>query len=160
MLFPGQNVWPETSWMTWGTMTSWCCACWKEATSSVPTWWTGSKHLAATPTAQSPWGSTSFGSKATWWAPAHCCTDRLTEAIISRDGCFMWPTWSITMMIKFSVFFLFPQNDQSTEDLHIVGAEDLSFLAGKVIFLSSTTASSPTFNKEQHLCPAERHSKL
>lgn len=64
------------------------------------------------------------------------------------------------MMIKFSVFFLFPQNDQSTEDLHIVGAEDLSFLAGKVIFLSSTTASSPTFNKEQHLCPAERHSKL
>lgn len=61
---------------------------------------------------------------------------------------------------KISVFFLFPQNDQSTEDLHIVGAEDLSFLAGKVIFLSSTTASSPTFNKEQHMCPAERHSKL
>lgn len=129
MLFPGQNVWPETSWMTWGTMTSWCCACWKEATSSVPTWWTGLKHLAATPTAQSPWGSTSFGSKATWWAPAHCCTDRLTEVIISRDGsesrdlvricimfhttlwlwylcvslpqmcCFMWPTWSITMIL-------------------------------------------------------------
>lgn len=34
----------------------------------------------------------------------------------------------------FNVVFwlLFPQNDCSTEDLHIVGAEDLSFLAGKV----------------------------
>ena len=32
---------------------------------------------------------------------------------------------------------LFPQNDQSTEDLHILGAEDLSFLAGKVIFFLS-----------------------
>lgn len=33
-----------------------------------------------------------------------------------------------------NTFFLslFQQNDKSTEDLHIVGAEDLSFLAGKV----------------------------
>lgn len=34
----------------------------------------------------------------------------------------------------FSVGFLFSQNDQSTEDLHILGAEDLSFLAEKVVF--------------------------
>lgn len=36
----------------------------------------------------------------------------------------------------FNVVFwiLFRQNDCSTEDLHIVGAEDLSFLAGKVKF--------------------------
>lgn len=71
----GQNVWLETSWMTWGTMTSWCCVCWKEATSSVPTWWTGSRLLAETPTAQSPWESTSSVSRATWWASAHFCTD-------------------------------------------------------------------------------------
>lgn len=31
-------------------------------------------------------------------------------------------------------WFLFPQNDCSTEDLHMVGAEDLAFLAGKVNF--------------------------
>lgn len=36
----------------------------------------------------------------------------------------------------FNVLFWiwFPQNDCSTEDLQIVGAEDLSFLAGKVEF--------------------------
>ncbi|XP_029309163.1 LOW QUALITY PROTEIN: phosphoribosyltransferase domain-containing protein 1b [Cottoperca gobio] len=28
-----------------------------------------------------------------------------------------------------------PQNDQSTEDVHIVGAEDLSFLAGKNVLI-------------------------
>lgn len=55
------------------------------------------------------------------------------------------------LFLIFCIFFLFPQNDQSTEDLHIVGAEDLSLLAGKVIFLSSTTEISPTFNKELHL---------
>ena len=70
----GRSVWPETSWTTWGTMTSWCCACWKEATSSVPTWWTGSRLWAATPTARSPWGSTSSVSRATWWAAARCFT--------------------------------------------------------------------------------------
>lgn len=35
-----------------------------------------------------------------------------------------------------SLGFLLSQNDQSTEDLHILGAEDLSFLKGKVIFSS------------------------
>lgn len=36
----------------------------------------------------------------------------------------------------FNVVFwiLFLQNDYSTEDLHIVGAEDMSFLTGKVKF--------------------------
>lgn len=99
----GRNAWHETSWTTWGTMTSWCCVCWKEATSSVPTWWTGSRLWAATPTAPSPWGSTSSVSRATWWAAARRFTCRpfdwsgvRTERksfmlkIIYRDGGVPW----------------------------------------------------------------------
>lgn len=86
VLSAGQNVWPEISWMTWGTMTLWCCACWKEATSSVPTWWTGLKILAATPTKQSPWGSTSFASRATWWAPAAWAELRSCSSCLRLSG--------------------------------------------------------------------------
>lgn len=169
-------------------MTSWCYACWKGATSSVPTWWTGLKCSAATPTAQSPWGSTSFVSRATWWAPHQL--DSWTEVVLLRlklisdvgsESCdlamlyaTLWQWYLLVLFVSglevpkitktFFFFtyciFLFPQNDQSTEDLHIVGAEDLSFLAGKVIFFLSPTESSVAFYKEQHLCPAEHHSKL
>lgn len=51
----------------------------------------------------------------------------------------------------FSVGFVFSQNDQSTEDLHILGAEDLTFLAEKVVVLcfhllltQSTQIPNPT----------------
>lgn len=60
-------------------------------------------------------------------------------------------------MFCFSLFF---QNDQSTEDLHIVGAEDLSFLTGKVIFFLSTIEFRLNFDKKQHLCPLKYYSKL
>lgn len=79
--------------------------------------------------------------------------------------CFIQYYDSGIICVRFSFFFmfcifLFPQNDQSTEDLHIVGAEDLSFLTGKVTFFLSSTENSVAFYKEQHLCPGEHHSKL
>lgn len=63
---------------------------------------------------------------------------------------------------SFIYFHLFvslcPQNDQSTEDLHILGAEDLSFLAGKVIFLLSTLFKNTlAFNQEQNSNLVEHH---
>lgn len=75
--------------MTWGTTPLWSCACWKEATSSVPTWWTGSRTLATTPTAQSPWRCTSSVSRVTWWAVAHSSKESwqfILSGICVRSG--------------------------------------------------------------------------
>lgn len=88
-LFTGQSVSPETSWMTWETMTLLCCVCWREATSSVPTWWTGSRRSVATPTTRSPWGSTSSVSRATWWVCAHSYTEG---------------TWMLTLRLNWHVW--------------------------------------------------------
>ena len=99
-LFTGRNVSLETSWTTWGTMTLWCCACLKEATSSVLTWWKGSRLLAATPVARSPWGSISSVSRATWWASAHCNTES-TQTLTAWHGGGLSVNGEAPFMLKF-----------------------------------------------------------
>lgn len=70
----GSSVWLATSWTTLGTTTSWCCASWREATSSARTWWSSSRCSAATPTSTWRHGWSSSAWRATWLVYWHGAT--------------------------------------------------------------------------------------
>lgn len=46
---------------------------------------------------------------------------------------FLLPAFTIAHISLLLLLFSSPQNDQSTEELHIIGSRDLSFLRGKVL---------------------------
>lgn len=50
-----------------------------------------------------------------------------------------------------TISLLLPQNDESTEDLHILGAEDLSMLAGKVSILDELVDDFPFFTSRMDI---------
>lgn len=57
------------------------------------------------------------------------CRD--TEFASLSTGCGQCFTLTVTSLWS-SFLFVSPQNDQSTEELHFIGSQDLSFLRGKV----------------------------
>lgn len=75
----------------------------------------------------------------------HQCCLRILK---SRFGCYINSEAKHNDTIWIMVSVLSPQNDQSTEELHIIGSRDLSFLRGKVR-LSAGSAGFQELRNEQ-----------